>query len=516
MPGNLGPVAQPVRDIDQRFAAASSEAAMAAISRDDLVLETPPELIGGASVFRQQEGPFRHYERTVTVMVDGTVAQRTSFRLDIPWFGWLFRPIVARRLAARPPNGTPLPWWSPPDRLTARQVHLLGILAMASLSAVFTNTLFTQTATFTKATFGVDESDLGWAGTAVRLGIVVALPFTILADRVGRRKMLVASAWLAPLCCALGAVAPSFPLLVATQAVGRPIGIALALLIGVVVSEEVPRNSRAFALSLMTMAGGLGATVAVANLWVADLSRDSWRLIYLLSLVWVVVAVSVQRHLPETERFETMVETSSTIPSLRWRRFALIASVSTLANLFVAPASYYQNDYLRENRGMSGAMISLFTIVTATPAGLGLAFGGRLADAVGRRVVLIACMPLSTFLLAISFAVDGVTMWLTALTGAVLGALAYPAFTVYRAEMFPTGNRGRANGFIQALALAGGAGGLVMVGSLVDRGTSYGVAMLAVGVGQLVAALLAFSLYPETAHRDLEALNPEDAAPTPR
>jgi MFS family permease len=311
-------------------------------------------------------------------------------------------------------------------------------------------------------------------------------------------------------------VAPTFPLLVATQAVGRPIGIALALLIGVVVSEEVPRNSRAFALSLMTMAGGLGATVAVANLWIADLSRDSWRLIYLLSLVWVVVAVSVQRHLPETERFETMVETSSTIPSLRWRRFALIASVSTLANLFVAPASYYQNDYLRENRGMSGAMISLFTIVTATPAGLGLAFGGRLADAVGRRVVLIACMPLSTFLLAISFAVDGVTMWLTALTGAVLGALAYPAFTVYRAEMFPTGNRGRANGFIQALALAGGAGGLVMVGSLVDRGTSYGVAMLAVGVGQLVAALLAFSLYPETAHRDLEALNPEDAAPTPR
>jgi MFS family permease len=114
-----------------------------------------------------------------------------------------------------------------------------------------------------------------------------------------------------------------------------------------------------------------------------------------------------------------------------------------------------------------------------------------------------------------TFTYGGSLMWLLALVGGVLGGAAYPAFTVYRTELFPTGNRGRANGYITALSLAGSSGGLLLVGALVHRGWSYGESMLLVGVGQLLAAAIAFAAYPETAHLELEQINPQDSLAEP-
>ena len=131
------------------------------------------------------------------------------------------------------------------------------------MSAAFANTLFTQTANFAADAFGVGDRGQGIGGAIVRLGVLIALPFAVLADRVGRRRIIVLTAWLAPLFCAVGAFAPNFWLLVASQTIGRPLGIALALVATVAAAEEMPRNCRAYALSLLAMAAGLGAGIAV-------------------------------------------------------------------------------------------------------------------------------------------------------------------------------------------------------------------------------------------------------------
>jgi MFS family permease len=88
--------------------------------------------------------------------------------------------------------------------------------------------------------------------------------------------------------------------------------------------------------------------------------------------------------------------------------------------------------------------------------------------------------------------------------------MAYPAFSVYRAELFPTGRRGQANGMIAALALIGGSAGLLVAGQLLDHGWGYGEVMALLAIGQLIAAVIVFTTYPETAHRSLEELNPQD------
>jgi MFS family permease len=497
------------REVVRRWAPGSPEAERCRRPRADLLDEV--EVQPGR--FEQHKGPFVAYERTIRLADDGHVDERVRFELHLPLFGAAFGAFAARAFG-RHEHDRRRPLWAPPDVLTAAQVRLLGLLAAAALSATFANTLFTQTANFVAETFGVSESGQGRAGVIVRLGVIIAIPVATLADRVGRRRMTVAAAWATPLVCALGAFAPSWGVLVATQAVGRPLGLALAVLIGVIVAEEMPRNSRAYSLSMLALAGGLGASVAVLPLVLADIVPQGWRLIYLLALVFLPVSVMLGRALPETHRYEAHVEeraeTGYHVPSLRWGRFGIIALVAVLANLFVAPASFFQNRYLNEVRDLSGFGIALFSVATATPAAVFLLIGGRVADGVGRRLVLLIFLPLSTLALIASFQWGGLTMWLTTIVGAMAGALAYPAFTVYRAELFPTSNRGRVNGWLTAISLAGSSVGLLVAGELLDNGWTYGQVMGMLGLGQLAAALIAFAFYPETAHLELEAINPED------
>jgi MFS family permease len=479
--------------------------------RHDLVSErADPDSTGDAS-FAQLDGPFHSYRRTVTLESD-RVTERTDYRLRIPWFGWLFALPVWAHLARRgsdlrQPGATKPPWWAPPDRIDERQALVLGLLAAASMSSAFTNTLFTQTAQFAADDFGIGDFGFSVAGAIVRGGIIVALPFAVLADRVGRQRVMRFVAWAAPLITALGAVAPSFSTLVATQAIGRPLGLALDFLIAVVVAEEMPRNSRAYAVSVMAMASGLGAGIAVMALPLADVGADGWRYVYLVTLIWLVVAVDITRRLPETVRF---VREHVVAPPLDRRRFAILATVAICANFFVAPASFFQNRYLRDIRGFDASTISLFTLTTATPAGLGLVIGGRLADVRGRRRLIAITVPVATALVLTSFTVGGAPMWLSAFGGGFIGGIALPALAVYRAELFPTGNRGRAAGLLTAAALVGGIGGLLLVGQLLDRGWSYGQAMGLVALAELVVVVVVLTLFPETAHRELEDLNPLD------
>ena len=78
--------------------------------------------------------------------------------------------------------------------------------------------------------------------------------------------------------------------------------------------------------------------------------------------------------------------------------------------------------------------------------------------------------------------------------------------------MFATGRRGLANGVVMASALIGGSVGLLATGLMLNNDRiSTGVAMAAMLVGPLIVAALVITSYPETAHRELEELNPEDA-----
>jgi MFS family permease len=315
------------------------------------------------------------------------------------------------------------------------------------------NTLFTQTVSFAADEFGSSDTAQGAAGAIVRCGIVFALGLVFLADRKGRRRMLIVSAVLAPVLCGLGALAPRWCGSPSRRPSGRPVGIALLLLVGIVAAEEMPRNSRAYAISVVAMAGGLGAGLCVVALPFADLGVQGWRVVYVVPIAFLVVAWDLWRRLPETRRFEAP---HITAPPLQRRRFILLAASGLLTNLLVAPQSFFNNRYLKNVRNYSAAKIALFTLCTNTPGGVGIVAGGKLADTRGRRLVGAIALAGGSIFTVIQFSVGGWPMWVSSTGAAVVGGAAVPALGVYGVELFPTGNRGKA----QRPHLDAGAGGV--------------------------------------------------------
>jgi hypothetical protein len=59
--------------------------------------------------------------------------------------------------------------------------------------------------------------------------------------------------------------------------------------------------------------------------------------------------------------------------------------------------------------------------------------------------------------------------------------------------------------------VGGAAAGLWIVGTLSDRWGSLGPAVALMAIGPAILAVLVLAFYPETAHRELEDINPEDA-----
>ncbi len=474
--------------------------------RTDLVREVQT----AAGTFVQDVGPFRRYERSVQANGDGSITEATSYHLDIPWFGWVFA-LPTRRTLSRPPTHRPSsgrqPWWAPPQRLDARAAHVLGLLAAAQVITGYCNAVFSQTIAFAADEFDASAGAQGVAGSIVRVGIVFTVILLALADRVGRRRILVGTALVAPILAALGALAPSLVVLTAIQTVARPVAIALGLVVTIVAAEEMPPGSRAYAISVLGLAYALGAGSAVWALPLADLGPQGWRLVYAVGLIYLVVAHSLARGVPESRRYQLPHAERPPLPA---RRFLLLAASAFLYNLLIAPSSFYENRYLKDVRGYSATLIALFTVVTATPGAIGVLMGGRLADVKGRRLVGTIALVAVAIGNVVVFSSMGAELWGAKVVTSILAGMAVPALGVYAAELFPTSRRGGANGGISALSVVGSVVGLLLAGQLLDQGVTYGTVMAILALGPLTYAALVVVAYPETARRPLDDLNPED------
>lgn len=469
--------------------------------RDDALVR---ERAGGDGRFVADDGPFRSYERVLSTTPDGVVEERTTFRLAVPFWGLLFVPGFRYALRRRRPT----PWWAPPERLDVRAAQVLGMLASLSLVVGYLGTLMTQTATFASDEFEVSTTAQSSALAATRAGVLIAVVLLAFADRVGRRRMVAISAGVGCVLATTGALSPNLAFLTGSQTLNRGFATALLLLIAIVSAEEMPAGSRAYAYSLLTMTGALGAGMCLWLIPVADLGDRWWRALYVVPLLFLPLVRAVLRRLPETKRFEAP-HVEAPVAG-HGRRFWMLAGTGALIAVFAAPASQLLNEFLRDERGFSATRVALFTMVTVTPASIGIVVGGRLADQQGRRLLATIGITLGATLSILQFAVAGWPMWVWGVASSIPAGLAVPSYNVYKSELFPTSLRGRLGGVVEALTVAGSAVGLVAVGALVDGGASYGEAFTWIAIAPLVAVGVIVATFPETAHRSLEDINPED------
>ena len=476
--------------------------------RSGIVKERP----AGEGTFEAEAGPVAEYRRQIEVQDSDAdrvrVTETIEYRLAIPFFGWAFAIPIKRSLKR---DDKKIPWWAPPDRVDARGATVLGSLAVASMVGGYVGGLLSHTIAFAGREFDATASAQGAAGIAARFGGVIALFLAAgAADRLGRRRVILVTAAAGCIVSAIGAAAPSLPWHTAAQAVARPLGLALLVCISIAAAEEMPRGSRAYAVSVLGMSAAGGSGIGIIALPLADIAPWGWRLLHVLPIVALPFLLRMARHLPETTRFER--------PHVQARmaghfsRFWLLAVSAVLANVFFAPASFFLHKFLVDERGFSATAVAVFTVATATPGVIGVLVGGRLADTRGRRPVGAVALVVAAVATTLAIHATGSPLWLWTLVASVVGSAAVPALGVYGPELFPTSLRGRVGGMLAITALVGSAVGLIVGGAVADDPGGLATVLVPLSLGPLLVAGLVLVAYPETAKRELEDLNPEDRA----
>lgn len=464
-------------------------------------------------------GPFSAYRRTVRWENHESnadlvrIEQEISYRLAIPYWARLYDPLVRRALRDGVRPGA-RPWWTTPDRLSPAQATTVAAMAMFNLIAGLLFGLLTQVLTFVSADLGDGSAGQQTALlSVVRVGVVITVVAMLFADRTGRRRIALLSFTVAAVLTVAGAAAPTWWVFGALQFLARNLAIAGLLCVDTIAVEELPAGSRAMATGLGALSYGLGAGVIVVSLPLADLGPWGWRLTFVVAGLTLPLIWHARRYLPESGRFERLQDErrhpgdgSSGARRISGSRFVLLATMFFLFNVFVAPASQLQNDYLRSEQGYSGLLIALFVVATSTPAGLGVVLGGRIADVRGRRAAIVPGLTAFGLFSVAFFSLGGPSMWVASLLASVLGALAIPAMGVIAPELFPTARRGGVRGMLTAIAVTGSVSGLLLAGTMVDS-AGYSTAFTILAVAPLAAAALAFAI-PETRGRELEELNP--------
>ncbi|MGH9000580.1 MAG: MFS transporter, partial [Acidimicrobiia bacterium] len=398
-----------------------------------------------------------------------------------------------------------------------RQAVLLATVAAVTAVTTYGGSLLSQNVSYVGDSFDASNQALGVALALSRAGVVIALVATALADRQGRRRLLLIS--FAGVCAAnaVAALAPNLTVFTIGQVLMRGFVNTAITVATVTAIEGAPEGARAYSLSLLGLAGGAGYAIGVLLLPLADLGPEAWRISFAISALSVVLLYSFSTHLAETERYRDLEargakrgRVGEVFDASYGGRFGLLVLAGFLFAIFAAPSSQFANEYLKDERGFSAFDITAFRAITqGVPGVVGLIIGGRLAESRGRRPVAAWFVFGGAAAQIVFLLTGGVSLWLASVASIVLGGIAAPAFGAFSGELFPTEIRGTANGMLLVAGVMGSAVGLVAAGTL-SNGWGLGPSVALMGIPSLVAAALLVPRLPEPAARPLDEVSPSE------
>jgi putative MFS transporter len=456
--------------------------------------------------------------------------------LQVPFFTWFLQlqawlgarralPHAAARLRAAlgnedPPAPLKLLPVVPPVPFTPEQAARLCALAAAALVANFCGALLSQNADAVTSAFGRSDQALGVALAIARAGVLVSLVAIALADRLGRRRLILITLVGACVANLVAAAAPTFEVFTGAQLFTRALVNSALIVAGIAAVEDAPEGARAFATGMFALALGAGVGLTVVLLPLADLGNYGWRISYGVSAAAVLTVPIIARHLKETTRYAGIVDRSArprgqlreVLDRAYRARFLLLGLAAFLTNLFSAPSSQLTNRYLTHTHAFSNSDVALFRVVTAgLPGIVGVLLASRLAESRGRRpVTIIGLLVATVFQAAFFVAGSDLVLWLAPVVAIVAAACAGLALGTLDAELFPTEVRATSNGFLLVSAVAGSAVGLVLATQLKDLVGGLGPAIALCGIATLIAAIFVIPRLPETAERRLDDVSPSE------
>lgn len=389
---------------------------------------------------------------------------------------------------------------------------MLAPLATAGFFEVYDVALLTLAAPQIAAGLGVGIGVFGGAVALIRLATLGSLPLLRLADRRGRRTILIASVALFTAFTGMTALAWGLVAFAVLQMAARVFLATESALANVVIAEELRPDRRGAGLAALGIIAGTGYGAVAGLLLIVPLTPLDWRIFYVVALLPLAVAAVLRRRLPETRAFEVARSEHRVQASLLPRlaphlrgRLARVVGVVSAFGLVQTSGFFYASDLAQTDYGWSGVFTTLI-LASAAFGILGFWLGGRIGDVAGRRPMIA---------LATVLGAAGTVLVFTEVRGlfapgffllATAGSCFVAASVAYMAELFPTEVRASCTSVVLACQVVAGSIGLAAVGAL-SGVVSSSVVMLALG-GSLLLAVLALKGLPETAGRELVRAEP--------
>jgi MFS transporter, putative metabolite:H+ symporter len=361
---------------------------------------------------------------------------------------------------------------------------------------------------------GLSGTDLGVGLAIIRLAAVGGLLVTGLADRFGRRRMLLITVGAGLTLTALAAASPSYWWFVAIFAAGRPLLSATNGLAQVDVTEQTGSSDRTKAVALVAAGYGLGAgAIAIAHSLAA--SALGFRGVFALALVPLALLPLLRRWLTEPDRYAVEAARADhptpvvgAVARPFRARLAVIVVLAFAVNVITGPANsfifLFAQNFLHQRGYVTAAMV-----LGAGVAGFaGLLAGRWLADRVGRRLTGTVAMVAMAGFAVLAYSGAGPALVVGYILEVLAASVFGPAMGALTSELFPTSVRASVVGWSLAAGVLGAVIGLVVFGVVARSGHPFTTAGLLTFLPVLPAVGL-FWLLPETRGREPEDLWPE-------
>jgi MFS family permease len=357
------------------------------------------------------------------------------------------------------------------------------------------------------AQLGLPTTTIGIALAIIRLASLASLPAAAMADRLGRRTVLLTVAAFGLALTSLSALAPGFWWYVAMVAFARPALSTVNALAGVVAAEEADSRGRSAALALIAAAYGLGSGIVSIGRGLLP-EATSFRVVMAFSLIPLLLLPLLARKVREpsiASRRGPAVGLPGRVPRAYAGRVALLAGLTGTVALATGPGFTYLFVYGEGVLGASPLLLSTL-VLGAGPAGLtGILIGRWGADHLGRTLTAGASMAATGGSVAYAYAGqprDLIIGYLLAITASSSFA---PPTGALVAELVPTAIRATVAGWETVAGVLGAVVGLTSFGVLADLTGGFSAAARMIGILLAVVAI-GFWWLPETLGVELEDL----------